>query len=263
MKTNLNFHTLIEELRKSIIKASIDKGCISSKHGEIDIRIGPNSLDRALKIVDSLIKKLAEKGIKVFIKEEEYKSSTCVIVSEETLAIDMYEKINIIKKEEKDWLGSNLREYIPNGKLVLRIKDAPCDIQSEWIDGKRKKLEDQIDSFIEGLYKAADEEKKLKRKRQEWHEEYIKKEEQQRRDELESERFKILEKEALSWRTSKIIKVYIEAKTKAYAQKNGKIEAGSEFDQWKNWANQQADRLDPLLNRPLLAKNEAVKGENK
>ena len=245
MKNTLNFHPLVEKMKNSLNKSHLDKGCISTGRGELNIRVSPDTLDRALKIMDLLIKKLAGKGIEVIVKEKDYKSTTCVTVSEETFAIDMYEKINIIKKEE-DRYSFDRQDYIPNGKLVLRIKDAPPDIQSEWTDGKRKKLEDQIDSFIEGLYKAADREKELERKRQEWHEEYLKKEEEHKIKEQEHGRFKILEKEALSWHTSKIIRAYIEDATKAYIQKNGKIEPGSEFDKWKTWASEQAGRLDPL-----------------
>jgi hypothetical protein len=245
MKNTLNYHPIVEKTRKSLNRSHLDKGCINSGRGELNIRVGPNSLDRALNIMDSLINKLAEKGIEVAIKEKDYKSTTCVTVSGETFAIDIYEKINIIKKEE-DKYSFDRYDYIPNGKLVLRIKDAPTDIQSEWTDGKRKKLEDQMDSFIEGLYKAADREKELERKRQEWHEEYLKKEEDRKTEEQERERFKILEKEALSWHTSKIIRDYIEDATKAYTQKHGNIKPGSEFDKWKTWASEQANRLDPL-----------------
>jgi hypothetical protein len=247
-------HYLVEKIRKSIVKARTDKGCVSSGRGELDIRVSPNSLDRALRIIDSLIKKLAEKGIEVVIEEKDYKSTTRITVSEEPFAIDMYEKINIIKKEEKDWLGSNQYDYIPNGKLVLRIKNAPSEIQSEWIDGKRKKLEDQINGFIDGLYKAADREKELKRERQKWHEEYIKKEERQKIEERELAQFKILEKEALSWHTSKIIQSYIEAATAAYMKKNGKIEPGSKFDLWKALASKQADRINPLMANGITLK---------
>ena len=91
-------HPLVEKLKKSLIKARVDKGCIHNGRGELDIRISPTSLDRALKILDSLIKKLAEKDIQVVIEEKGHESATCVTVSEETFVIDMYEKINIIKK---------------------------------------------------------------------------------------------------------------------------------------------------------------------
>jgi hypothetical protein len=242
---NMNMHPLVEKTRKSIDLSYINRGCIRGGRGALDIRVGPNSLDRALNIMDLLIKKLSEKGVEVTLNEKDYKIHTCVTITEETFAIDIYEKINIIKKGE-DKFGYGEYDYIPSGTLVLRIKDAPGDIQSEWKDGKRKKLEDQIDSFIEGLYKAADKEKELDRERQKWHEEYLKKEEEKKTEEQEHERFKILEKEALSWHTSKVIRAYVEDATRAYIQKHGNIEPGGEFDKWKTWASEQANRLDPL-----------------
>ena len=56
----------------------------------------------------------------------------------------------------------------------------------------------------------------------------------------------VLEKEAMNWHRSKVIRSYIEAATAAHIQKNGKDEPGSEFDKWKTWASEQANRLDPL-----------------
>ncbi len=57
---------------------------------------------------------------------------------------------------------------------------------------------------------------------------------------------KALEKDALCWQKSQIIRSYVEAAAKAHVEKNGNIESGSEFNKWRTWAIQQADRLDPL-----------------
>ena len=239
-------HPLITRTKKSIDKSNPDKGCIRCGHSGLDIRVSSASLDRALNIMNSLIKVLESKGISIFIKEESYKNKTCVTVSEMTFEIDIYEKINIIKKKEKDQFGSNLYDYIPNGRLVLRIKNAPPDTQSEWIDGKRHKLEDIYEDFVEGLYKAVAGQKAIEQWNQKRHEEYLKKEEAQKLAALEEGRFNALEKEAMSWHKSKIICSYIEAVTAAHIQKNGQIEPGSEFDKWKIWASEQANRFDPL-----------------
>ena len=75
----------------------------------------------------------------------------------------------------------------------------------------------------------------------------LKREELERLKELDQERIANLEKEAMRWQKSQIIRSYVEAATKAHTQKNGKIEPGSEFDKWRTWASQQADRLDPLI----------------
>ncbi len=242
----MNTHPLIVKTKKSVNKSYLDKGCIRCGHSGLDIRVSPNSLDRALNIMDSLIKVLESKGISVFIKEESYKNKTCVTVSEMTFEIDIYEKITIIKKKEKDQFGSNQYDYTPNGRLVLRIKNAPSETQSEWLDGKRHKLEDIIEDFAEGLNKAVDKEKEWAKQREKWNEEHRKEEEARRIQEMEEERFRALEKEAMSWQRSQMIHAYIEAVTKAYTLKKGNIEPGSEFDKWRAWANVQANRLDPL-----------------
>ena len=173
MKTNQVFHPLVEKTRKNIgSKPYLDKGCIRCGHNGLDIRVSPNSLDRALNIMDSLIKALETKGAQVSIVKKDYKNVTCVIVSGETLAIDMYEKINMVKKEQ-DQYGFNQHDYIPNGILVLRIKDVPYDTRSEWKDGERKKLEACIDDFVNGLILAAEKLKANRFKREQEHREWV------------------------------------------------------------------------------------------
>lgn len=195
--------------------------------------------------MNNLIKALEEKGVKVSLIKKEYKYITSVDISGVKLEIDLYEKINIIKKG-KGSFGYDEYDYIPNGKLVLRIKDGPYDMRKEWIDGEKKKIDDHLNSFIEGLYKSVAREKEQEKEREERAEEQAKKDELQRLKNLEQERVNNLQKEALSWQKSQIIRTYIEAATKAYIDKNSKIEPGSEFDKWKTWAIEQADRMNPL-----------------
>jgi len=254
MKTDLNFHHLVEKAKKCIDKSSLDKGCFIGRLTGLDIRVSPDSLDRALSIMDTLIKGLETKGAEVVIIKEDYKSRTCVRVSGETLAIDMYEKINIVKKGQ-DQHGFNRYDYIPNGNLVLRIKDVPYGVRSEWKDGERKKLGACIDSFINGILLAAEQQKtnRLKREQEhrEWEENERRGEEEQKIRQQEQALFDILEKEAMGWHKSKIIRSYIEAATAAHIQKNGKVELGDEFNKWRIWASQQADYVDPLVVEPI------------
>jgi hypothetical protein len=241
----LNPHPLVAKTSKNIHKTNLDKGCIIGRRDGLDIRISPDSLDRALKIMDSLIKALEGKGAQVSLVKKGYKNLTCVDISGVRLEIDIYEKTNILKKGQ-DKFGLNQLDYIPNGTLVLRIKNT-YDNRSEWKDGKRKKLENLIDSFIEGLYVAVAKEKELQKERDKWKIDQAQREALERLRALERARINDLEKEAMSWHKSQIIRSYIEAATKAYTERNGQIDSGSEFDEWKIWANQQADNLDPLL----------------
>lgn len=245
MKTNLNFHPLIENVRKTINKSNLEKGCIIGRRTGLDIRVSPDSLDRALSIMDRLFKAFEKKGIAVDVKKGDYKHITNVTVSGVVLEIDLYEKIKINKKGQ-DRFGFNQLEYIPIGELVLRIKNSYWNLRSQWADGRRKKVEDFIDSFIDGLYKTAAKEKELEKERLQWKEDQRRLDEEKVLKELEQERFNKLVTEAMNWQKSQVIKSYIEAATKVYIQKNGNVEPGSEFDQWKIWANDQANQLDPL-----------------
>ena len=243
-----NPHPLIKQTLKVLKEPIMDKGCIICRWDGVNIRVSPGSLHRALKIMDTVIKGLEKKGAEVTIIKEDYKVSTCVKVSEEAFDIDMYEKINNVKKGQ-DQHGFNQYDYVPNGDLVLRIKDAPYDTRSEWKDGQRKRLEACVDNFINGLFLAAEQQKanRLKREQEkrEWEEKERSSEEEQKIRQQEQALLDKLEKEAMGWHKSKIIRSYIEAATTAHIQKNGKVELGSEFDKWKIWASQQADRLDP------------------
>ncbi len=242
-------HSLVAKTKKDVDQSYLDRGCIIGRRTGLDVRVSPNSLDRALMIMDTLIKSLEAKGAQVSIIKEDYKNATCVNIFGMTLAIDMYEKINIVKKGQ-DQHGFNRYDYIPNGDLVLRIKDAPYGARSEWKDGQRKKLEACIDNFISGLFLAAEQQKtnRLKREQEhrEWEEKERKAEEEQKVRQQEQALIDMLEKEAMGWHKSKIIRSYIEAATDAYIQRNGKIEPGSEFDKWKIWASQKVGTLDPL-----------------
>lgn len=250
MKTNPNSHSLVEKTRRSISKFPLDKGCLIGRRDGLDIRVSPDSLDRALSIMNTLFKAFEKKGIVVDIKKGDYKYITSVTVSGEIFSIDMYEKINIVKKGQNQH-GFNQYDYIPNGNLVLRIKDAPYDVRSEWKDGEIKKLEPCVDNFVNGLILAAEMQKanRLKREQEkrEWEENELSGEEEQKIRQQEQALLDILEKEAMGWHKSKIIRSYIEAATAVHIQKNGKIEPGSEFDKWKTWVSLVVDRLDPLV----------------
>lgn len=242
------YHLLVERSRKSIDRTNLDKGCVVGRRYGLDVRVSPKSLDRALKIMDILIKKLETKGAQVSIIKKDYKSATSVNLSGAAFEIDIYEKMNIIKSSH-DKFGFNRLDYIPNGHLVLRIKNVYAS-RSEWRDGKRNKVEDLIDNFIDGLHAAVAREKEIQKRNDEWRKEQVKREEAERLKALEQERIDNLEKDAINWQRGQMIHAYVEAVIAAYIQKNGKVQPGSEFDQWKTWASSQATRLILPLSTP-------------
>jgi len=247
MKNRLKFHPLVENIRKNAKKIPLDKGFLICRRQGLDIRVTPENLDRALMIMDSLIKALEVKCAQVSTVKNEYNNITHVTISDEVFEIDIIEKMNIVKKEP-DQFGSKV-DYIPNGNLVLRIKNA-YGVRTEWKVDENQEIEVPINSYIEGLYKAVAKAKELHKEHEKWDEGRKQREEVERLQVLENQRIVNLEKEAILWQRSTLIRAYIAAATKVYIEGNGQIEPGSEFDKWRTWATQRADSLNPLISNP-------------
>lgn len=241
----VNPHPLIKNTQKTMREGGWQsEGWVFSGDEGFNIRVTRKSLNRTLRILDALIKALDERKLEVFIKE----SKTYVRIFEETIEFRLYELEERVKKEKKEAYGADY-ELIPTGRLMLSIEGV-WDIRSRWKDGDKQKLEEMLNDFIIGLYRAAfkDREWRIKREKEaaEREEKQRKLEELRRQQEIELKKFQALEGDAGNWQRSQIIKSFIEAKKFDYLQKNGEIEAGSDFENWLKWANQKASLLNPL-----------------
>lgn len=259
----LSPHPYVARAEKNLRNARRNSSGILSPLAKkcLDLQIGPNSLDRALRIMDALIKALESRGINVSISEEGNRA-TSVSVLGETLQFGIEETLNRTEREltkaqkkEKEkyaWLYNRPQyDYSPSGSLVLKIKSSEGrGFRRTWSDGKKQRVEDALNSFIVGLIKAAEAIKAERLERERWKREWQEKERQ--REEMarlrreEEERLQSLDKQVVGWHKSRQIRAYIEAVRQAAIQKHGQIAEGSQLDQWLTWANQQADRIDPL-----------------
>ena len=93
---------------------------------------------------------------------------------------------------------------------------------------------------------------RLERERQqrEWEERELKRAEKVRLLQEEESRFRELEQEVIAWRQSEDIRAYIAAVKSTAIRKHGRINPESGLGRWLTWANQQADRVDPLSDNP-------------
>lgn len=139
--------------------------------------------------------------------------------------------------------------------------------RTNWRDGKRKTLEEQIGDFILALIRIA-EEREIRQEIEE-KEERERLEEQKRQEELriardrELKRFKALEQAADAWARSQKIERYMEAVSRMLEQENieGKKRAG--IEDWIAWAQQKADWLNPLkqCTDPILGSRKSKEDE--
>ena len=131
------------------------------------------------------------------------------------------------------------------------------EIQNIYVEGKRKiwcdsqssKLENVINEVGAGLVIAAinkkkqDLEREIRRQKDEAESEHRRLREEQLKE--EKERVHTLLEEAHKWQTCVALRSYIKAVEQKYLTDNIR----GELEVWIKWAKEQADLLDPVLNR--------------
>lgn len=228
----------------------------------LDISVDPASLQRALRIMDALIKAMDARGMAVRI-EHEGKRRTCLTLEGQVLAIRLVE---VVSRTERQPTASELREikkfgytYFPNrysyhatGMLKLGIiGEHSGELQKLIADGKKERIESHLNEFVIKLEAEA-----VRRKRREehfarqrllWEEQERQRRERERRRTDELERLKALEDEASSWRRAEAIRAYVAAVEEQAIREHGSIGLDSELGRWIIWARHKADWIDPLV----------------
>jgi hypothetical protein len=241
----------LEEWRSSKVD---DYGAIwSGDIRQLNIRVSPKSLNRALRIMDTLFKALEARGHQVGIQEG-YQRSLGARIDGEPIEFGLEERFQRIAHPDQNnprlesWMRKHY-QYIPTSSLVLKIVAWGVDgIRKSWSDGKTSKVETCLNDFVVGLIRVAEMGKALRLKREQeerLRREAERQEEAQKRQE-ELARRQALEQEATNWAKAQQLRAYLAAAKDRLHAKHGEIQSGSQPDRWLTWAHQHADRLDPL-----------------
>jgi hypothetical protein len=254
-------------------------------------------IERAMLIMDTLLKAMESEGMKVIIPEADPKKTSCsgtwynqrsnypsppshqnetqVRVEDEVLKIRLEEKVrqrdHVLtekdKRELKRWEHHYMPKYdfFPSGILMLRILEMEgTGVRNTWSDTGTRRLEELLNSFLAGLVTAAFEKKarRIQREKEEleWKERQRKAEERARQRREEEVRVKNLEEQASLWMRARNIREFVSAYKEMVVKKKGAIEAGSEYEKWIVWASNQADRFDPLVESPPSILEEKEEG---
>jgi hypothetical protein len=256
-------HPLVSKTLKTLkTKKPGLKGLVwPNESGCLDINIGPQSIHRAMCILNALLKALESRGYQIVAKKES-PHPICICVLDETIEFSLEERLKKVKREltpseKKDkekypWMyRSDPYDLIPSGKLFLKIKSwGVWDIRSMWSDGEKQRLEECLNSFIAGLVRAAHmiKARRLEREKEqrEYQKKLIEREEQEKIRREEEERIKNLNEMASAFHKSQQIRTFLDAVREATIRKRGEIVTGSELDKWLKWAYQQAENMDPI-----------------
>ncbi|MBX9657262.1 MAG: hypothetical protein K2X00_01755 [Nitrospiraceae bacterium] len=251
-------HRLISGQLTNWRSASVDEyGAIQSGTlRQLNIRVSPQALSRALRIMNTLFCALETLGYPVG-NQEGYRKTLGVRINDEPVEFGLEEKFQRIelpqdpKRRSSPWsYPRHEYRYVATGILTLKINEWVDGVQKSWSDGKTARLETTLNNFLVGLLKVAE---ALKARRLKQEEEARLRQEAQRRREEEAHRLQeeqrrrqALLNEAENWAKAQQLRSYLAAVKEAVVTQHGTIQAGSKADQWFSWAYQQADALDPL-----------------
>ena len=238
--------------------ASVDEyGAIrSGSLRQLNIRVSPQHLSRAVRIMNALFFALEVRSHQVGIQDG-YKKTLGVRIDRHPIEFGLEEKFQRIERSRdktnpQDSWRYHRYEYISTGTLMLKITEWGADgLQKIWSDGKTTKLENCLNDFVIGLLEVA-EAVKVRRLKQEQEEQLRREAERRRQEEAikrqeELARLEALEQEAANWAKAQQLRSYLSALKNMLTTKHGAIQPGSQADQWLIWAHQHADRLDPLV----------------
>ena len=255
-------HPLVKTTKAFLKSRDVDKYGRIMNHGLscLNVHVSKALLPRALRIMNTIIRELEKRDIKIFIKEWKYPNTILSIKGEE-LEICIEEPSGKVehrktKSELEDAkrypsiYGGTTYDYKPSGKLRLLIDTYTRNaMRRSWNDSESKKIEDRLNEIFIGFISVAEERKQDRLRRE--------KEEKERREQIrlyeeiqrqkaeEEKRINVLLTQVNSWSQSDAVKNFINHVKTAAIEKYGESEVESDLGKWLTWANLQAQRLDP------------------
>lgn len=272
-------HRLVARTRAAFSRSRVQEGMLLTARTprHLALSVTGACLDRALRILDALIRALDLAGWPVVIEEVETNGSktyqSIVNVLGEKLQFSLGERFHRHERpltpEEKrskakdPWFYVRDRfNYAATGRLVLRIDSAPRGVHSSWSDGVRQRLEQRLPAFAQALALAVD---KIRRDR-------VEAEERERRWAAEAERRrKLAEQRVEEQRWEKALEVMLEARARSRkirelaAAVEALVDADTPADEafeltaWCEWARTVAARDEPVRRGAFLERFERAR----
>lgn len=254
-KTLRNPHPLVKKTYDHLKDHPVNQfNRVSAFHGGyLDVSVAPDSLKRAMRILDALIKELVRQGFSIGTESENRCSKSYVTIDEEKIFFQIREEgyRETVETDPDDRWSYRKYKYYTNGKLKLGIAryhfSDPCKTLREL---KSKTLEERLDEFFPIAFELAAEMKKQREKREqenrireEKHKLYL---EAQRQVDEELERLKTLEESAKLFTRSQYIYDLIDQIEMELSKRELNEKESLQAKAWLHWARNHAGRLDPV-----------------
>lgn len=157
-------HALIKSTMAALKKCELDKYGKLRPCGQqcLDIHVSPISQQRALLIMDTLIKAMEKRGMNIVV-ENDSNQTTHVLVTGEDIIFGLEEISRrvvheVTPEEQNEYFFTPKFDFSPSGRLSLVIRNS-LSVKKVWGDREYKKIEDCLNDFIIGIVVAAHAEK--------------------------------------------------------------------------------------------------------
>jgi hypothetical protein len=249
-------HKLVTASAKSLRNGKPDnRGIVQTSWNDnaLDIRVSKNSIDRALNIMNAIIMLLESEKFIVAVKSERHRATAQVFGHDVPFSI--VEKTRQMgRKEVTRYSYTHTEmEYQPSGDLEFRAADEYYGDRTVR-DGKTQKLENLISKCVGAILREARDRviSAEKRRLQEIEERKRAQERAALAEKIaeEEKKLKDLDSWVNSWSQAQKMRDFISVLAKMWEKQGHDLSLDSEKGQRIVWMNQQADRLDPLVESP-------------
>ena len=256
-----NPHPLVNHTYKYLKERSKERspgdkyGRLNPYHsGYLSVSVSKSSLKRAMRIYDAILKASIRQGFEVGTATKYDRNNTYIQIDKEKVHIFIMEEGKQIKTKIENprysWEEYDYERYT-TGKLKLSISSSYYGFTNRSIsDTKAQSLEERLDKFFPILLEIFEEEKRgrIKYEERKSQEEIARKirEQEEREYRAEMKRRETLEQQSEKFTKSKYIYQFIREFEARVKQNNLDQEQLVRFTEWKKWATEHADRLNPV-----------------
>jgi hypothetical protein len=256
-------HPLILQARGVLGRATANnRQILQTQQQCLDIRVSKGSLDRALRIMAGLIATMEEAGFSITVGDGHHEQTVAMVYGQQ-IKLALVEKVDRVELavappggvlERVLNYGGKPATFEPSGQLSIEVLQ-PWDAHPKrWKDRKSQSLEELLPQVAAGFIRIALKERSEQEKTAA--EDRARAQRKAERAELEQSikvehsKVRALRHAVANWVRAEQVRSFLAA-ARDSAERNGQsVASGTAFGDWLEWAEQQADRVDPLRESP-------------
>ena len=255
-------HPLIEKTKTALSGARTNnRGVLETSHEVdwLDLRVSKDCLPRALSVVALVIHMLSLEGFACIVEKNKSETTSAVVYDEEIRfgVIERSRQIEaatVPKASNPSGYVYNPRKLEPTGILSIEVWNYYAGgPQKVWRDRDRIRLEVQLPKCLAGMMRIAlwQKARRVAREKEERARQtrIDKVAAELRKIEEEEKKIRTLKKEVAAWHRAQRIREYVAAVYETACGQKSPTEQTKVLE-WVEWAERQADRIDPLKQTP-------------